>query len=312
MSTAFAPERPQTPVIVIGGMNMDVLGTPHAPLLPRDSNPGTVTLRPGGVGRNIAWGIARLSVAVELITATGNDAFGAALLQSCAADGIGTAHAMTAPSASGTYFCLHDADGDMLYAINQMQAVETLSPERLAPLLPVCNSAPLVVLDANLPENTLSYLADVITAPLFVDPVSAHKARRVLPILPRLHAIKPNRLEAECMTGIDCSTEAGVRKAADFFLSQGVRHVYISMGRDGAYYAGDAQQGMLPPALPADASIQDTTGAGDAMTAGLIWAELKGFPIERCALSGLHAAAARIMSGTLSPAVFQTFDRLQQ
>ena len=200
----------------------------------------------------------------------------------------------------------------MLYAINQMQAVETLSPERLAPLLPVCNSAPLVVLDANLPENTLSYLADVITAPLFVDPVSAHKARRVLPILPRLHAIKPNRLEAECMTGIDCSTEAGVRKAADFFLSQGVRHVYISLSSDGAYYAGDAQQGMLPPALPADASIQDTTGAGDAMTAGLIWAELKGLPIERCALSGLHAAAARIMSGTLSPAVFQTFDRLQQ
>ena len=38
-------------LIVVGGMNLDLLGVPAGPLLPRDSNPGKITLRPGGVGR---------------------------------------------------------------------------------------------------------------------------------------------------------------------------------------------------------------------------------------------------------------------
>ncbi len=295
------------PVIVIGGMNMDVLGTPHAPLLLRDSNPGTVTLRPGGVGRNIAWGIARLHLPVELITAVGNDAFGAALLKSCREDGIGTLHTAITPRGSGTYLCLNDADGDMLYAINQMEAVETLSPKQLSPLVSVCNNAPLVVLDANLPAATLSFLAEAVTAPLFADPVSAHKAARINPILSGLYAIKPNRLEAEAMTGIDCSDEDGVRRAADFFLEHGVKRVYISLGRDGAYYADRHHQGMAHTMLGSDAPILDTTGAGDAMTAGLIWAELHGYSAMGCAVAGQMAAGSRILDGTLEPSLFRTF-----
>ena len=46
-------------LIVVGGMNLDLLGVPAGPLLPRDSNPGKITLRPGGVGRNIAEKLAK-------------------------------------------------------------------------------------------------------------------------------------------------------------------------------------------------------------------------------------------------------------
>ncbi len=294
------------PVVVIGGMNMDVLGTPHAPLLLRDSNPGTVVLRPGGVGRNVAWGVARLSLPVELITAVGDDAFGAALLKSCQEDHIGTSHILTAQCGSGTYLCLHDADGDMLYAINQMDAIETLSPETLAPFVPICNAAPLVALDANLPAAALSYLAKNITVPLFVDPVSAHKAQRVLPILPYVHAIKPNRLEAEAMTGVDCSTLDGVRRAADFFLERGVRRVYLSLGADGVYYSDTAQSGILSSLVEGSDQRRDTTGAGDAMTAALIYGERNGFDVKACAEIGLLAARERILTGDLT----RTFSRM--
>ena len=41
-------------ITVIGGANTDIGGGPAAPLRLHDSNPGTVVLRPGGVGRNIA------------------------------------------------------------------------------------------------------------------------------------------------------------------------------------------------------------------------------------------------------------------
>ena len=41
-------------IAVVGGMNMDIGGRPEGRLVARDSNPGAVTMRPGGVGHNIA------------------------------------------------------------------------------------------------------------------------------------------------------------------------------------------------------------------------------------------------------------------
>jgi len=285
-------------VFVIGGVNMDILGTPRAPLLMRDSNPGTVTLRPGGVGRNIAWGLKRLGAPVELVSAVGDDAFGAALRKSLLSDGIGSAHLFSNPGASGVYLCLHDADGDMVCAINQMEAVETISPARLATLLPALNSAPLVVLDANLPGETLAYLAEHCTAKLFADPVSAAKAPRMAPAFPRLAAFKPNRLEAGALSGEDCADAAGLSRAADFFLARGVKRVYISLGAEGVYYAGAEGWGTLP-SLARVSEGRDTTGAGDAMTAALALGELRGLPIADCARLGLAAARQRILTGTL-------------
>ena len=47
-------------VTVVGGMNMDIGGRPHGKLVARDSNPGTVRMSPGGVGRNIAHNMSLL------------------------------------------------------------------------------------------------------------------------------------------------------------------------------------------------------------------------------------------------------------
>ena len=40
--------------VVVGGVNVDIGGRSFAPLVAQDSNPGTVRLSLGGVGRNIA------------------------------------------------------------------------------------------------------------------------------------------------------------------------------------------------------------------------------------------------------------------
>ena len=40
-------------ITVIGGINIDIEGSPFAELRHEDSNPGTVSMAFGGVGRNI-------------------------------------------------------------------------------------------------------------------------------------------------------------------------------------------------------------------------------------------------------------------
>ena len=49
-------------VCVVGAVNLDICGRPSRKLIFRDSNPGTVTLTPGGVGRNIAHDLRLLGV----------------------------------------------------------------------------------------------------------------------------------------------------------------------------------------------------------------------------------------------------------
>ena len=62
-----------SPVWVIGGVNMDISGTPAGPLRAGASNPGRVTLAPGGVGRNIAENLRRMGRRVSLVSILGED-----------------------------------------------------------------------------------------------------------------------------------------------------------------------------------------------------------------------------------------------
>lgn len=88
--------------------------------------------------------------------------------------------------------------------------------------------ADAVVLDANLEAETLVFIAENCTVPLYADPVSTAKAPRLLGALKRLRAIKPNAMEAMALTG-----EKDPERAALALLERGVEQVFISLGRDG-------------------------------------------------------------------------------
>ena len=72
-------------IAVVGGMNVDIGGRPARRPVLRDSNPGRVSIRPGGVGRNIAHDLRLLGMEVRMLSAVGDDGHGALLLRSCAA-----------------------------------------------------------------------------------------------------------------------------------------------------------------------------------------------------------------------------------
>ena len=227
-------------ICVLGGMNMDITGAPHASLCPGDSNPGTVRMTPGGVGRNIAENLARMGFQVELMAPLGNDGFATLLRQACLQDGIGLSLAPSLPMASSVYLCLMDGRGDMYAAVNDMALCESLSVGQL-PLdaLPAFDG---VVLDANLPGPVLEAAARQATGPLVADPVSAQKAERLLPLLPQLAAIKPNRMEAARLTG-----ESDPAKPPQPCAKWGCNgRSYPQAGPSGLYVIAARAAGMLP------------------------------------------------------------------
>lgn len=263
---------------------MDICGSPAGKLIPRDSNPGFVSLRPGGVGRNIAHDLCLMGLEVSLIAALGGDVYAAAILESCAALNMDMSMARILPDyRSSTYLYVTDESGDMEVGISDMEIVRNISPDYLKPLMGRINSAAAVVIDANLQPETITFIAENCTAPLYADPVSTVKAERLRPILGRLFAIKPNLMEAEHLTG-----EKDAELAARALLRAGVKRVFISLGAQGILAAEGEQMLRLPNVK---AEVINTTGAGDAATAALVWAGVHEMDLRESAMAALRAGA---------------------
>lgn len=294
-----------TYAVVVGGVNVDIGGRSAAPLVAADSNPGTVTVSLGGVGRNIAHNLSLLGADVRMLTAYGDDLHGQRIAASCSELGIDLSHALRCGDAStSTYLYLTDPEGEMALAVSDMSICDKITPAYLAANLPLLQNAQVVVADANIPAESLAYLAQNCTAPLFVDPVSTVKAEKLRPILDRIHTLKPNRLEAELLSGVKIKTLADVEKAADKLLELGVHRMFISLGADGVYAAMGDQRLQLPN-LPG--RMVNTTGCGDAFMAALVWAYLEGSDLRTTALAGLAAGSIAMESNeTINPAMNAT------
>ena len=286
--------------VVIGGVNVDIGGRSFAPLVAADSNPGTVSVSLGGVGRNIAHNMSLMGVEVRLLAAYGDDLHGQQVASSCASLGIDLSHALKVPGGTtSTYLYLTDERGEMALAVSDMSICEKVTPEYLAENLGLLQNAQVVVADTNIPAESLLWLAENCTAPLFIDPVSTVKAEKIRPILHKIHTLKPNRLEAELLSGVKIETPEDVQTAAKKLMEMGVHRMFISLGGDGVLAAMDGQMLQLPN-IPGN--MVNTTGCGDAFMAALVWAYLEGTDLENTARAGLAAGSIAMESNeTINP-----------
>ncbi len=292
--------------IVCGGSNVDVFGFSRDQVRMADSNPGDVRTGYGGVGRNIAENLARLGVAVSLVTAVGDDGDGRALLRACERAGIDTSLAVTAEDVpTSRYLAILDERHDLVVAVNDMRATEALTPDALAGALDRLAATDVVVLDTNLPEPALVAIARRAgDAPLVLDTVSTPKAVRARGILAALHTLKTNRAEATALLGADADLEPAA--LVDALLEHGVRRVVVTLGAEGAL----AGEGAERVALPAPrVTVGNATGAGDAYTAGLAHAALDGAPL-RGALGFATALASFAIESTSAVDPSVTLERV--
>ena len=287
---------------VIGGANIDIGGFPSGRIAMQDSNPGRVRLSAGGVGRNIACNLARLGVETHLIAAFGDDSFASIARADCARAGVDCSLAFSFDgAASSAYLFIADAGGDMQLAVNDMAICDRLTPAALESRLEALNGMDAVVVDANLPAETLAFLAERLRPPLLADAVSTAKAPRLLGALGHLAAVKPNAIEAETLTGIPVHGPDSAARAARRLVGMGAKRAFITLGERGACCADASGTRFLPGGA---VRLVNATGAGDAFTAALAWGLMDGLALEECCAAALAAASIAVESmETVSPAI---------
>jgi len=255
------------------------------------------------VGRNIAENLARLGCRVDLISVLGDDALSAWLRDSCERLSIGTGHCLSIPGTTASqYLCLLDSDGSLAGAVAAMEAMDFLTPETLASRVSALEAADFIVADANLPPESLEWIAGRFAGkPMLLDPVSATKAAKARSCAGRFPMVKPNRAEAEILTGISCEDQAGAVSAAAELRRKGAQRVFLSQGKGGLLFDGPDGRGVAHP--PAAAMV-NVSGAGDAAADVLAWSYLRGYGTRRSAVLAVAASALTVsVPETVSPLI---------
>ncbi len=304
--------------IVAGGQNLDLIATARQPFHLRDSTPGNVVERAGGVALNIARNLALLTRPIYFLSVRGEDSVGLALDAVGRASNLELDHVIVrADIPSSRYIAINDETGDMIAAINEMTAIESLTPDDVESWrslgsgvsLNAASQATLpcaAVIDANLPERVIVCLASEWNIPIFADAVSLVKIDRLKPIFHRLAGLKLNRMEAGHLTGHAITSLEDAVKSAQQLLATGIGSICLSLGADGALFADRRQivatrynyvtDRQSDGRMDKITGIVNTTGAGDAMAAVFAWATMSGHTFEGAARLAQAAASITLES----------------
>lgn len=300
---------PEKPVLVIGGAGTDVVGTVRGDLQMGTSNPASIRLSFGGVARNVAENLARLGQPAVLVTAVGVDQTGEQLLAHCHQAGIDTRHVLHTPDFStGTYLGVVNSSGELQVALDDLTATNAITPAFIKDHEDLFREAALVFIDANLPRETLRTvfsLAGKARLPVCADPTSSSLAYRLKPYLPRVWMVTPNSVEAGilCDQAFESAQRQRALEAAKCMVSQGVDIVLITLAEFGVVYASSETSGHVPAIRT---KIVDPTGAGDALTAAVLFALLNEVPLDDAVRLGVTAASLTLRQrGTVIPELSQ-------
>lgn len=279
-------------ICVIGGANIDIVGSSIDPLQNFDSNPGEISIAYGGVGRNIAQICALLGENIKFVTCFSGDSYGQSMKEDCKRLGMDVSMSSTVENLpSSMYIALLDNNRDMKLGMSDMRILRRMDAKMLQPILETLHEDDIIIIDSNLDMESIEYIAIHAKARIAADPVSAHKATRLKSVLNHLDIFKPNQFEASELTGIWIKDEETARQNLDWFIEHGVKEVIISMA-DRGILLGTAEHKTWFTHRPIN--MENATGGGDSLLGAYVASRLTGkCPLESMRF-GISAAVISI------------------
>lgn len=255
-------------ILVIGSSNTDmVVKTNRFPQPGETIIGGEFFMFPGGKGANQAVAAARLGGKVSFICKVGNDLFGTQAVEGFRKENIHTAFCFVdAEAASGVALITINQEGENEIVVAS-GANHTLNTEDLDLADELFQSAEIILVQLEIPLPTVEHAihkANHNFKNIVLNPAPA----QVLPssVYADLFLITPNETETSFLTGIEIGSIKDAEKAADVFLSRGVKNVLITLGSHGSFFKNAAESFHFPVA---EVQAIDTTAAGDVFNGAL-------------------------------------------
>lgn len=265
-------------ILVFGASVVDIFGFCGCTYRPCDSVPGCIKMSFGGVCRNIAENMARVGINTKLISTLGDDEKGYSMLEHAKKVGIDMEHSLILENGTTpTYMAILNEKGEMMSAIVDMDSINLMNKEFIDSKSHVIKNAEYVILDSDNPK-ILEYILTKYQGDtkFILDPVSASKACHIKHLIKYFHTIKPNRHEAEILTGLSINNDEDLLEARDYFLSLGIKNIFISLDEEGIFYSNGEETGRIKAN---EIFVSNVTGAGDSFVAGIGYGYMRGLNI---------------------------------
>ena len=278
-------------IIVIGATNTDISGKCLYPLVMEDSNLGKVSMSLGGVAHNIALNLSLLVKNVTFITSLGSDVFGDNGRREME-NIMDISHSVFFDGRSGVYLYVADDKGELVVAVNDMEAVKEISPSFLETKKEIIEDSSFLILDANLEEESILSASKMAHGLVICDAVSTLKAGRLKSSYPYIDILKPNLKELEYLSGVEIEDESSIKEAGLKLISQGVGAILVTAGDKGAYYISKKS---FFHAYGRKLEVKNTNGAGDSFLSGFVFALSEGMDEKEALKMAISAAEITIM-----------------
>jgi ribokinase len=283
-------------VVVVGDVVLDVVVRRRAPLAPTSDTPSSIRVTRGGSGASLAIAVAATGHEVIYVGAAGRD--GAATIVADALRNANvTAQLEPIDAATGTVVALVGDNGQRAM-LTDRGANSLLSESfvlgRLAVPFDHLHVSGYLLLDASTRAIGVAAiaLAKEHGRSTSVDVCSVAPLRDVTPEVFLGAAEGASQLFANEEEALVLTSTPSVDEALAFLVTR-FNEVVITCGSEGAVSAiGDTRIRVAAH----DATVLDTTGAGDAATGAYLGARLNGDDVS-AALSKAMAASARVIEG---------------
>jgi pseudouridine kinase len=274
------------------------------------SNPVSGRRGFGGVARNVAENLARLGIAVSLVSIVGADQTGAGLLAHLRRVGVDTAGIVVAEGlATAEYVAILDRANGLAIGAADMSIFDSLSIDDVAWVRAVPAPADWLFADCNLPAEILAFLiasTGETGSKLAIDAVSIAKTLRLPRDLHGIDLLFINESEARAILAGAASNDPA--ELARKLRERGAASVVLTLGDRGLVLADDAGTTAYPALTTAP---RDVTGAGDALIAGMLFQLLNGARAASAVSTGILLASLTLESESsvrpdLSPALLES------
>jgi|WetSurMetagenome_2_1015567.scaffolds.fasta_scaffold50649_2 sugar/nucleoside kinase (ribokinase family) len=244
---------------------------------------------PGGSGGNVAEGLARLGCRVRFLGTLGDDEGGALLRDAFEKAGVDTSCIRTAKGqrSAACFIAVDHMGRRFIFALGGTALFDQVTDIQASQLAGV---RILFIADA-FPEiagAAITFLPQgsrVVFNPGGLMVSQGLKA--LLPLLERTDILVLSQGESRQLTG-----SSDPEKACWILVDQGSKNVMLTLGKEGVLVFGDQRYAWIP-AVKVDQVI-DTTGAGDAFSAGVVSGLLEGLSEVDAARLGCLVAAQKI------------------
>lgn len=257
----------QPRIVVVGSLNMDMsLGVTRLPRQGETTTALSARFSPGGKGANQALAAGQLGARVSMVGRVGADAQGDELVRNLREAGVSVDWiAREAESTTGMAFIVVDEAGQNSIVV-WPAANDTLFADRVREAEGVISGSQALIVQFETPMAGVEEALVIARRHKVLTVCNPAPARRVdSGLLANVDILIPNEVEASMISDVPVRDIPSAMRAAESIRSRGAARVVVTLGENGAIYAGPEGRFHCPAF---SVRSVDTTGAGDAFVAG--------------------------------------------